>query len=49
MKLLKIRKDAKPVKLNKPMLLKMKTNLKAGSWDWLWNWPEPEEKPKPKS
>ncbi len=48
MKRLKIQKDTKKAKFNKPTRLKMplKTNLKAGSGDWLWAWPEPKEENK---
>ncbi|RKZ46497.1 MAG: hypothetical protein DRR16_19465 [Candidatus Parabeggiatoa sp. nov. 3] len=44
---LKIKKDSKkkvmPKTRNPKTPLKVKTNVKSGSWDWLWKWPEPEE------
>jgi hypothetical protein len=46
MKQLKIKKDSKKAIPKMPMAknpLKVKTNVKAGSWDWLWAWPTPEE------
>ena len=51
MKKLKIRIGTKKkTKFDRPMLLKTRTNLKAGGdwfkdkdWDWLWKWPEPEK------